>query len=141
MSRFPRKVPLVPEPGRRMLREAGQLARVMRDTFYNEDARLAAVARAERWTARQAARLDTSPETILEAIRRAWLPEDIEGVSSKYRLEDHYGPAFSTYVRSVRLAPQDPDEHKDRDQDDIEGKGWSHDRFSGETAAPNGDQA
>ena len=34
-----------------------------------------------------------------------------------------------------------PDEHQDRDQDDIEGKGWSHDRFSGETAAPNGDQA
>ncbi len=31
--------------------------------------------------------MQTSPEEILEAVRRGWLPEDIEGVSSKYALE------------------------------------------------------
>ncbi len=57
---------------------------------YNNPARTAAVAKAERWTDRQAWRLNTTPEVILEAVReRAWLPEQIEGVSSRYALEDH----------------------------------------------------
>ena len=61
----------------------------MGETRYDEAARKAAVAKAERWTELQAARLDTSPEVILEAIRRGpWLPDQIEGVSSKYALED-----------------------------------------------------
>ena len=51
-----------------------------------------AVAKAERWTAGQAARLQTTPEAILEAIRRGWLPEQVEGVSSKYALEGHPSP-------------------------------------------------
>ncbi len=39
------------------------------------------------------ARLRTAPEVILEAVReRAWLPEQIEGVSSKYTLESHPPP-------------------------------------------------
>ena len=33
------------------------------------------------------ARLDTTPEEILEAVRRGWLPEQVEGVESKYALE------------------------------------------------------
>ncbi len=42
--------------------------------FVNEAARTAAVAMAERWTDRQAWRLNTTPEVILEAVReRAWL--------------------------------------------------------------------
>ncbi len=53
-----------------------------------EALRTAAVEKGERWTAGQAARLDTSPEVILEAIRRGpWLPEQIEQVRSKYALE------------------------------------------------------
>ncbi len=43
---------------------------------------------AEGWTIGQAARLDTTPEAILEAIRRGpWLPEQLEQVRSKYALE------------------------------------------------------
>ncbi len=53
-----------------------------------EQLRVSAVEKARRWTINQAARLDTSPEVILEAIRRGpWLPEQIEGVESKYALE------------------------------------------------------
>lgn len=33
-----------------------------------------------------------NPEVILEAVRRAWLPEDIESVSSKYALEGNPPP-------------------------------------------------
>ena len=57
------------------------------DIFYVERERQSAVARAERWTAGQTARLNTTPEVILEIVRRGWLPEQIEGVSSKYALE------------------------------------------------------
>ncbi len=59
--------------------------RVGRD---QEQARAAAVEKARRWTAGQAARLDTSPEEILAAVRRGWLPENIEEGTSKYQLED-----------------------------------------------------
>ena len=54
-----------------------------------EQLRQSAVAKANEWTAAQAARLDTTPEVIPEAIReRAWLPEQIEVARSKYQLED-----------------------------------------------------
>jgi hypothetical protein len=33
------------------------------------------------------ARLQTTPEEILDAVLRGWLPEQIEVVSSKYALE------------------------------------------------------
>ncbi len=36
--------------------------------------------------------LQTMPEVILETVRRGWLPEQIEGVSSKYALEGHPPP-------------------------------------------------
>jgi hypothetical protein len=62
------------------------------DTYYDEMARRKAVERAKAWTAGQSARLDTSPEAILEAVRLDWLPEQIEGVSSKYALECHPPP-------------------------------------------------
>lgn len=42
----------------------------------------------KRWTAGQAARLQTEPAVILGAVQRGWLPEQIEGVDSKYALED-----------------------------------------------------
>ncbi len=46
--------------------------------------------KARRWTINQAARLQTTPEAILEAIRRGpWLPEQLEQVRSKYALEDN----------------------------------------------------
>ena len=57
-----------------------------------EQLRLAAVDKAERWTEGQAARLDTTPEEILEAVRCGWLPVQIEGVSSKHALEGHPPP-------------------------------------------------
>ena len=54
-----------------------------------EQLRQSAVAKADESTEGQAARLDTTPEEILEAVRRGWLPEQIEGVTSKYALEGH----------------------------------------------------
>ena len=36
--------------------------------------------------------MNTTPEVILEAVRRGWLPEQIEKVSSKYALEAHPPP-------------------------------------------------
>ena len=33
-----------------------------------------------------------TPAVILEAVRRGWLPEQVERVSSKYVLEDHPPP-------------------------------------------------
>ncbi len=57
-----------------------------------EQLRQSAVAKAERWTAAQAARLDTLPEAILETVLRGWLPEQIEAVTSRYALEDHPPP-------------------------------------------------
>ena len=59
--------------------------RVGRD---QEQARKAALNSGERWTLAQAARLQTSPAVILDAVRWGWLPEQIEGVTSKYALED-----------------------------------------------------
>ena len=59
--------------------------RVGRD---QEQARKAAVEHADAWVAGQAARLQTTPAMILDAVRRGWLPEQIEGVTSKYALED-----------------------------------------------------
>ena len=54
-----------------------------------EAARKAEVAKANEWTAAQAARLDTSPGVIVEAIReRYWLPPQIEEVTNRYTLED-----------------------------------------------------
>ena len=50
----------------------------MGDTPFNERERMAAVAKAEAWTRDQAARLDTTPEEILAAIRRGWISEQIE---------------------------------------------------------------
>ena len=55
-------------------------------------ARKAALNSGERWTLAQAARLDASSEEILVAVRRGWLPEQIEGVTSKYALEDDPPP-------------------------------------------------
>ncbi len=57
-----------------------------------EALRTAAVSKSERWTAGQAARLNTTPAVILEAVRRGWLPEGIEAISSKYALEGHPPP-------------------------------------------------
>ncbi len=57
-----------------------------------EQLRQSAVMKAERWTAAQAARLQTTPEVILEIVRHGWLPEQIEVVSSRYALEDHTPP-------------------------------------------------
>jgi hypothetical protein len=39
--------------------------------------------------------LNTTPEEILATVRRGWLPEQIEGVSSKYALEGHPPPLES----------------------------------------------
>ena len=52
------------------------------------DAQAKAVEHADAWTLAQAARLDTSPAMVLDAIKRGWLPEQIKGVTSKYALED-----------------------------------------------------
>lgn len=69
-----------------------------------EALRQSAVAKANEWTAAQAARLNTSPEEILAAVRRGWLPENIEAVDSKYRLEDD--PTFSPIRFKVIREPK-----------------------------------
>ena len=43
--------------------------------------------KANSWSRDHAARLKTTPAEILEAARRGWLPEQIEGVASKHHLE------------------------------------------------------
>ncbi len=53
-----------------------------------EQARKAAVAKADAWTLGQAARLEVMPKEILEAVRRGWLPENIAAARTKYALED-----------------------------------------------------
>ncbi len=51
---------------------------------FSEAACLAMRAKCDSWTSAQAARLDTTPDVILEAIReRVWLPEQIEQVTSR----------------------------------------------------------
>ncbi len=77
------------------------------DIFYVERERLAAVAKAERWTAGQAARLGTSPDEILEVVRRGWLPEQIEGVSSKYAVEGNPPLCAEIHqgIERIRRAP------------------------------------
>lgn len=58
-----------------------------RGILFDHRARVAAVEKAEAWTAAQAARLQTNCDFILEAIReRCWLPEQIEKVTSRYSL-------------------------------------------------------
>ncbi len=66
-----------------------------------ERLRQSAVERANRWTEREAARLGVSPENILEAIKRGWLPTDIQEVTNRYALEDH-PPADPIKFRVVR---------------------------------------
>ena len=60
----------------------------MGEILYDEVARVESRRKAEHWLVRQAARLDTTPQVILKAIReRAWLPEQIVKVTSRYALE------------------------------------------------------
>ncbi len=56
--------------------------------LHDEAERLAAVAKAKRWTREQAARLNMTPEAIPEAITRGWFPDQVEAVESKYALEN-----------------------------------------------------
>ncbi len=79
-----------------------------RPFVYDGDALLRYRKIAERWTEGQAARLDTTPDEILAAIReRVWLPEQIEAVTSRYALEDH--PPLCAELRQgierIRQAP------------------------------------
>ncbi len=63
-----------------------------RPFVYDGDALLRYRKIAERWTEGQAARLGMTPDEILEAVHRGWLPEQIAIVSSKYALEGHPPP-------------------------------------------------
>lgn len=45
------------------------------------------VRQAQTWTRQQAERLKATEAEILSAIKRGWLPEHIEAVSSRYHLE------------------------------------------------------
>ncbi len=63
-----------------------------RPFVYDGDALLRYRKIAERWTAGQATRLGMTPAVILETVRRGWLPEQIEVVTSKYALEGHPPP-------------------------------------------------
>lgn len=60
----------------------------MGEILYDEVARVESRRKAEHWTKSHAARLGTTPQVVLEAIReRAWLPEQIVRVTSRYALE------------------------------------------------------
>lgn len=77
------------------------------DTPYSEAERTAAVAKASRWTARQAIRLCTSPEEILAAVRRGWLPELLEQATSRYQLENN-PPLCDEIHRTIEIIRQAP---------------------------------
>lgn len=67
---------------------------------FSESTRAAAVAKAQERTRSQAERLGTTPEVILEAVRRGWMPELLEKVTSRYALESLPPPseAVPTWV-------------------------------------------
>ena len=48
-----------------------------------------------------------TPDEILEVVRRGWLPEQVEGVSSKYRLEGHPPLCAEIHqgIERIRRAP------------------------------------
>lgn len=78
-------------------------------TPYSVDSQRFAIAKAGRWTAEQAERLSTSPAVILDAIKRGWLPDQIEGVESKYRLEGvPLCPEIREGVERIQRAPVKP---------------------------------
>ena len=77
------------------------------DTFHDPSHEGYYVKQARLWTADQAARLDRTPEEILAAVRRGWLPEDIEGVESKYHLEDG-PPLMAEMVEAIERIRQAP---------------------------------
>ena len=72
-----------------------------------EASRVAAVAKANRWTLIQAARLELMPKEITAAVRRGWLPEQIEGVSSRYVLEGNPPLCAEIHqgIERIRRAP------------------------------------
>jgi hypothetical protein len=75
-----------------------------------EALRRSAVDCADRWVVGQAARLQTGPAVVLDAVRRGWLPPDIETATSKYQLEDIPPPdaAMREAVAAIRSAPIRP---------------------------------
>ena len=77
----------------------------------SSDPQAAAVERANLWTAEQAARLDTSPAAILEAVARGWTPEAIERVESKYALEGQ--PSAGVCFKVIGKSPLLPDTRRD----------------------------
>ena len=70
-------------------------------------ARVAAVAKADAWTTRQAERLGVTSAEIIDAVARGWLPADIEAAESKYYLEsENNGLAiFRAQIRNAEVLP------------------------------------
>ncbi len=63
------------------------------------------VARAERWTAGQAERLGTTPEVILDAVLRGWMPPEIEKAETRYHLEGAPASAEAKKIREAEVRP------------------------------------
>jgi hypothetical protein len=74
---------------------------------YDPTERGAAVARAERWTERQAARLGYRPDEILAAVRRGWFPDQIEtlAVANAEWLALTPAKAFAAKLRAAPVVP------------------------------------
>lgn len=73
---------------------------------WSEDARRAAVEKAERWTREQAERLGYETEEILAAIRRGWLPEEVEALAvAEADQLDGPPPRIRAVAERLRRAP------------------------------------
>ena len=74
---------------------------------YDPNERMAAVAKAEQWTERQASRLGYSPAEILAAVRRGWVWSDIEALPTAQanRLEGRPGLALAAKLKAAPVLP------------------------------------
>ena len=81
----------------------------MADYQYDGQARSRYVAKAERWTHAQAARLGYTSDEILAAVRRGWTPDRIErlAVAEAHRLEGRPGltPGILAKLKAAPVLP------------------------------------
>lgn len=89
------------------------------DIVFNENARVAAVAKAAEWTRKQAERLGVKPAAINASILLGNLPPDIEAMTSRHELA--LSPAEAV-VRKIAAAEVRPIRLSRREA-------WNHDRF------------
>ena len=76
--------------------------------LFNQSDRKFHSKRAKAWTEGQAKRLGVSPEEILEAIRRGWLPEHVELIETSSQLQDEPAKWINLTGELVEPKPKRP---------------------------------